>query len=89
MFAATSADFYGTKFLGMNYGLLFLAWGVSALIGPPIGARVYDAFGNYQYAFFTASVLSLIAIGSLFLAKTPGQEQAAARVDAAFAGGTN
>ena len=27
VFAATSADFFGTKYLGMNYGLLFLAWG--------------------------------------------------------------
>ena len=74
VFAATSADFYGTKFLGMNYGLLFLAWGVSALVGPPIGARVFDAFGNYQYAFFTASAMSLIAIASMSMAKTPGQE---------------
>ena len=78
VFAATSADFFGTKYLGMNYGLLFLAWGVSALVGPPIGARVYDAFGNYQYAFFVASALSLLAIGSLFMARTPRREPAAA-----------
>lgn len=71
VFAATSADFYGTRYMGTNYGLLFLAWGVSALLGPPIAGRLYDAFGNYQYAFFTASALSLLALGSLTLAKTP------------------
>ena len=76
VFAATSADFYGTKFLGMNYGLLFLAWGVSALVGPPIGARIFDAFGNYQFAFFTASALSLLAIGALSMAKAPTREAA-------------
>ena len=72
--AATSADFYGTKYLGMNYGLLFLAWGVSALMGPPIGGRFHDTYGNYRYAFFTAAPLSLVALASLFLAKTPQGE---------------
>ena len=33
VFAATSADFYGTKHLGVNYGLLFLAWGLAAVVG--------------------------------------------------------
>ena len=78
VFAATSADFYGTKFLGANYGLLFTAWGVSALLGPVIGGRLYDAFGNYQYAFYAGSVLSLLAICSLFMAKTPTREPATA-----------
>jgi len=71
VFASTSADFYGTKYLGTNYGLLFTAWGVSGLVGPPIGGYFYDSFGNYQYAFLTASALSLLALGALFLAKRP------------------
>jgi OFA family oxalate/formate antiporter-like MFS transporter len=78
VFAATSADFYGTKYMGLNYGLLFLAWGVSALLGPIIGGRVYDAFGSYQYAFFAASGLSILAILCLFGAKTPQHEAVAA-----------
>ena len=28
VYASTSADFYGTKNVGFNYGLLLLAWGV-------------------------------------------------------------
>lgn len=74
VFASASADFYGTKYLGTNYGLLFTAWGVSGLLGPPIGGYFYDSFGNYQYAFLTASVLSLVALGALFLAKRPEGE---------------
>jgi MFS transporter, OFA family, oxalate/formate antiporter len=74
VFAATAADFYGTKYLGMNYGLLFLAWGVSALFAPPIAGRLYDTFGNYQYAFFCAAGLSVVALISLMLAKTPRNE---------------
>jgi MFS transporter, OFA family, oxalate/formate antiporter len=78
VFAATSADFYGTKYLGLNYGLLFTAWGVSALLGPLVGAKLYDATGSYQYAFYAGSVLSVLAIFSLFMTKTPRHEAVAA-----------
>ena len=71
VFAATSADFYGTKHLGVNYGLLFLAWGIAAVAGSQLAGFVYDTFGNYQYAFFGASVLSIASLLCLFAAKNP------------------
>jgi OFA family oxalate/formate antiporter-like MFS transporter len=67
VFASTTADIYGTRNLGMNYGLLFTAWGAAGIIGPMIGARVYDAFGAYRYAFYAAGVLALVAFGVLTL----------------------
>ena len=71
VFAATSADFYGTKHLGVNYGLLFLAWGIAAVAGSQLAGFVYDTFGNYQYAFFGASVLSIASLLCLLAAKNP------------------
>jgi OFA family oxalate/formate antiporter-like MFS transporter len=71
VFASTTADFYGTRHLGMNYGLLFSAWGVAGIIGPMIGAQVYDAFGDYRYAFYAAGALALISLGSLMAARPP------------------
>ena len=71
VYVSTSADFYGTKNLGINYGLLFTAWGVAGLFGPFLGGRVYVATGEYRWAFFVAAAVSLLAIGLLFLAKTP------------------
>ena len=65
VFASTTADIYGTRNLGMNYGLLFTAWGAAGIIGPIIGARVYDAVGTYRYAFYAAGVLALVAFGAL------------------------
>ena len=35
VFASTTADFYGTRNLGMNYGLLFSAWGVAGSCRAP------------------------------------------------------
>jgi OFA family oxalate/formate antiporter-like MFS transporter len=71
VFAATSADFYGTKNLGVNYGLLFLAWGVSAVVAAPLAGAVFDAFDSYQYAFYGTSVLSIVALLALMAAKNP------------------
>jgi MFS transporter, OFA family, oxalate/formate antiporter len=55
----------------MNYGLLFSAWGVAGIIGPMLGARVYDLFGDYRYAFYAAGALALVSFGSLAIARPP------------------
>lgn len=76
LYASTSADFYGTKNFGMNYGLLLLAWGVAGVLGPVIGGRVHDATGTYQMAFFSSSIITLAALGALMLAKNPHAQPA-------------
>ncbi len=80
VYASTSADFYGTKNVGFNYGLLLLAWGVAAILGPFLGGRVFVATGEYRYAFFVAAGLSLLALGVLSLARNPHDARAVARV---------
>ena len=74
VFATTSADFFGTRYLGLNYGLLFTAYGVAGVIGPLIAGRVFDAFGDYRYAFFSAAGLALVALLSIALARPPRRE---------------
>ena len=71
VFASTCADFYGTRHMGVNYGLLFSAWGVAGIVGPVIAGRVFDATGNYEIAFYIAAGLSVVALGALMLAKPP------------------
>ena len=34
-----------------------------------IGGRVFDAFGDYRYAFYAASALAIVAFGSLALVR--------------------
>jgi OFA family oxalate/formate antiporter-like MFS transporter len=74
--ASTAADFWGTKNVGVNYGLLFTAWGVAGLIGPRIGGRMFDIYGNYQYAFYTGAVICLVALGFEMLARRPAETRA-------------
>lgn len=68
---SATADFWGTKNAGMNYGMLFTAWGVAGLLGGRIGGLLYDKYHNYQMAFYTAAVLAAVALISEFLAKRP------------------
>jgi OFA family oxalate/formate antiporter-like MFS transporter len=71
VYASTSADFFGTKNVGFNYGLLLCAWGVAAILGPFLGGRVYVATGEYRYAFFVAAAMSIAALATLALARNP------------------
>jgi OFA family oxalate/formate antiporter-like MFS transporter len=74
VYASTSADFYGTKNVGFNYGLLLLAWGVAGILGPFLGGRVYVATGEYRWAFYVAAMVSAAALGLLSFAKNPHAE---------------
>jgi MFS transporter, OFA family, oxalate/formate antiporter len=69
--ASTTSDFWGTRNAGINYGLLFTAWGVAGIIGPYIGGQLFDKFKNYHAAFNTAAMLSAVALGFALLARRP------------------
>ena len=74
---AAASDFWGTKNAGINYGMLFTAWGFAGYFGAKIGGLMYDKYHNYQMAFYTAAVLALIALLAEFVAKRPAVPQAA------------
>jgi len=74
--ASATSDFWGTKNAGINYGLLFTAWGVAGIIGPRIGGQLFDKFKNYQTAFYTAAALSVIALVFALLARRPSVGEA-------------
>ena len=76
--ASTTSDFWGTKNAGINYGMLFTAWGVAGIIGPRIGGVLFDKYKNYQVAFYTAAVLAVVALLAELLARRPGVPAAVA-----------
>jgi OFA family oxalate/formate antiporter-like MFS transporter len=69
VYASTSADFYGTRYLGLNYGILILAWGIAGVLGPMIASYVFVTRGEYRWAFFAAGAISLAAFFLLFAVK--------------------
>ncbi len=68
---AAASDFWGTKNAGINYGMLFTAWGVAGIIGPRIGGMMFDKYKNYQMAFYVAAGLAAVALLCELLAKRP------------------
>jgi MFS transporter, OFA family, oxalate/formate antiporter len=83
--ASTAADFWGTKNVGINYGILFTAWGVAGLLGGRIGGKLYDKYHNYQMAFYVAAGLAAVALIAELLARrpeAPSHASAAVRVPA-------
>src|SRR6266545_4806172 len=69
--ASTTSDFWGTKNAGINYGLLFTAWGVAGIVGPRIGGKLFDQYKDYKAAFYTAGVLAVVALVCEMLARRP------------------
>lgn len=68
---AATADFYGLRNLGVNYGLLFTAFGVAGVFGPVLGGRIRDHFGSYTHSYTISAILLLVGAGLAFLVKPP------------------
>jgi OFA family oxalate/formate antiporter-like MFS transporter len=75
---AASSDFWGIRNAGINYGLLFTAWGVAGVIGPAIGGALYDRYHDYKTAFYAAAVLAALALLCELSARKPVEHAKAA-----------
>ena len=75
VYAATAADLFGTKHMGLNYGCVMVGFGVSALIFPII-SNLLSATGVYTYSFMVAAagcIITLILIGFLKIPRRAGK----------------
>ena len=53
-------DLWGLKNFGMNYGIVFTAWGVGGFVMSRLSQMLYAQSGNYIYSFASAGVLLVI-----------------------------
>lgn len=74
LFPSTTADFFGVKNLGVNYGLVFTGWGVAGVIGPILAGYVVDKTGSYSISYIVAGVLLLIGAILIKLIKSPAKK---------------
>jgi MFS transporter, OFA family, oxalate/formate antiporter len=77
LFPSYAKDLWGLKTFGMNYGVLFTAWGMGGLVLPIVQQKLYEASknadgtgGSYMSSFVVASVLLLAGTGLTFLIRT-------------------
>jgi len=76
LFPSITADTFGTKHIGQNYGWVFLAYGIGGILGPIMGGRLGD-MGNFPLAFTICGVLCLLAAAIAAMVKHPSQAPAA------------
>ncbi len=60
---SVAVDNFGAKHIGINYGILFTAFGIAAVIGPVLAARLKEmSGGSYSTAFMTVVVMNIVGI---------------------------
>jgi OFA family oxalate/formate antiporter-like MFS transporter len=65
-----TADFYGAKNLGVNYGLVFLGWGFGFFMARLAGT-IKDITGSLDLAFYISAGILVAMVGLCRLTKKP------------------
>jgi len=71
LFPSITKDFYGLKNFGMNYGLVFTAWGVGGFMLAKLAGAMYVRYQTFAIAYYGASALLILAAIMTTLIKAP------------------
>jgi OFA family oxalate/formate antiporter-like MFS transporter len=91
LFPSVTKDYFGLKNFGMNYGLVFTAWGIGGLTLSMFAAKVKDGTvkflgeqwaGSYDFAFYTSAVLLVLAGALTFVVRAPKAREATEAAEA-------
>ena len=92
LFPSSTADYFGTKSVGVNYGFIFTSYGFGGIVGPMVMAYMLDAakaatgtlaVGSYTLPFLlVGGLVGIAAVISLFT-KCPGMKEEPAATAAA------
>jgi OFA family oxalate/formate antiporter-like MFS transporter len=67
---AYTADFFGPKNLGMNYGLVFIGWGLGFFM-TRLAGTIKDMTGTLTWAFILSAIVLIIAVVISRVTKRP------------------
>ncbi len=81
IFPALTADMFGPKNNGVNYGIMFSGFAIAAYLGPMTAASVRASSGGYVTAFIVAAVISIVGIllTQVVRSKSKKMQEAAAK----------
>jgi len=71
LFPSVTKDFYGLKNFGVNYGLVFTAWGLGGFMLSLLAGKVYDKTQAFTFAYYCSAVLLVAAAVVTFLVRPP------------------
>jgi OFA family oxalate/formate antiporter-like MFS transporter len=68
LFPTITADIFGNKNFGQNYGWVFLAYAIGGIIFPILGGKLGD-MGNFPLAFTICGILCFVAVVTILMVK--------------------
>lgn len=71
LFPSITKDYFGAQNFGMNYGLVFTAWGVGGFMLAKLAGTMYDKYETFNIAYYGASGLLVLAAIMVFFVKPP------------------
>jgi OFA family oxalate/formate antiporter-like MFS transporter len=71
IFPSITKDYYGLKHFGVNYGLVFTAWGLGGFMLALLAGKVYDQTQAFTFAYYCSAGLLVAAALLTFLVKPP------------------
>jgi MFS transporter, OFA family, oxalate/formate antiporter len=77
LFPSLAKDLWGLKSFGMNYGVLFTAWGVGSVLPRMQQMLTTNSGGSFQSSFIVAATLLLVGATLTFFIKPPPSKPAA------------
>jgi OFA family oxalate/formate antiporter-like MFS transporter len=72
LFPATTRSFFGAKYMGLNYAIVFSAYGTAGILGSLLAGPIINAMGGeYSIYFVIFGCMSLASLALSFLTKAP------------------
>ncbi len=74
LFPSITKDYYGIRNFGVNYGLVFTAWGLGGFTLSLLAGQVYDKTQTFTFAYYCSAAL-LVAAALMALCLKPVEQK--------------
>src|SRR5262249_8937676 len=77
LFPLLTSEYFGTKHLGANSGVVFTAYGTGGVAGPILAGAIWDNLHSYRWAFLSAAAGCAIAMLLALAVRAPDARKSA------------
>jgi OFA family oxalate/formate antiporter-like MFS transporter len=76
---AVTRDYYGLRHFGVNYGLVFTAWGLGGLTLSLLAGAVFDRTHSFTFAYYASAAMLAVAAAVTLVLEPPAPGRLAVR----------
>ena len=71
LFPSATKDYFGLKNFGMNYGLVFSAWGIAGLVFPRVSQMIVAQTGSSEASYIMVAFLLFLSSAMTLITRAP------------------